>query len=94
MYIFNIAIMHMERRHDDWYSGLLRWTFPSFGVLGLMQRSCLRSPPSRLFERMGGKHTEDWQERNAFELWLGINGIVTTGDRATRRLINTALVTI
>lgn len=37
---------------------------------------------------------EDWRERNAFGLWLGINGTATTGHRATRRLINTALVTI
>ena len=34
------------------------------------------------------------QERNAFGLWPGINGTRTTEDRATRRLINTASITI
>lgn len=52
----SLILMQMERRFDDWYSDLLRWTFTRFGVLGLMQRSHLRDPPSRLLEHMGGKH--------------------------------------
>lgn len=75
-------------------SDLLRWTFFLVWAFWGLYNGATSESSLTIVGAMGGKHTGRLAGMERIGLRFGINGIATTGDRATGRLVNRALVTI